>query len=82
MKCQLSYPTAKIAAGDPWAPEYMINTMENWFGPAYHDPETGMTYWQFDSDVLVLAKMTMKRDYQMLIDLFNLCAEDDDILIV
>ena len=80
MKCQFSYPTDRLINKPKLQRQATMKKMESLFGPAYHDTETGMTYWQFEDDALVLAEIVLGNEiYKKTIHVFNLCAEDDDI---
>lgn len=80
MKCQLSYPTDRLINKPKWQRHMTIEKMEGLFGPAYHDIETGMTYWQFEDEALVLAEIVLGNEtFKKIIQVFNLCAESDDI---
>lgn len=80
MKCQLSYATDRLINKPTLQRQATIERMESLFGPAYHDTETGMTYWQFEDEQLALAEIIMGSEYyNKFCQVFKLCAENDEI---
>lgn len=82
MKCQLSITREKLNKfkGKNYQGFDLLNLMDIWFGPSFYDQETDIIYWQFDDCNLILAQIILKDSYRYLIDNFNLCSEDDEVI--